>query len=280
MTLTIPGHVMANIVSYMSFDDLAKMAQVSRAWQTYAYGSPLWHKANWEPQARGTNDFCDSNNIVPDARHIGIPTQLCFLSWALQQNRVSSDEHECDPVEYTDNLKREWLAKKRPCMHVTHHLWHDVFNGAIMRRTNTSHHQWRDVFKACRTLRGLSQSESDRLESVLITYPKGEAPYRAWLERRIAECAPLPFPPPALLTIPLSAQDTQREKYRTMNLDRYTYIVGCLQNLVNRYQESADSLGHRLATAQMPADHVVEALTDAIAFSCPPSPVRQPDPIE
>ncbi len=132
--ITLPGAAMRHIADFLDPVGKAKMAQTSRAWRTIAYRPSAWEKHLWviPPHMSGPDVWLDS--IPSNARHIGEPTKLCFVHWAHQvlARKVSIPRqinYHTDAKQQLKALYVHWSENGRPCIHINHHQWTDVFRG-------------------------------------------------------------------------------------------------------------------------------------------------------
>jgi hypothetical protein len=231
MTTHIPGFVMDIVASYMNNEDLAKMAQVSKDWRNFVYRNSLWQYANWTPRTRYLDHFYDSNNIPSNARHIGMPTELCFLSWAAKQlyqsNLPRQILHEPDPKKFVEGVRHVWISMKRPCVHVHHHKWSDVFKGRAF-------------------LDDLTESEKQRVAFRILTFPTSPTmnAYRLWLETRALDCSP--FINPYMFSVGETSRTDLLEiigsRHRAMCRARYDLLSAMREKVLANYNTAAQSL--------------------------------------
>ena len=272
MTTYIPGFVMNIVVSYMNNEDLAKMAQVSKDWRNFVYRNSVWQYANWTPRLRYLDHFYDSNNIPSNARHLGMPTELCFLSWAdkqlYQSNLPRQIFHEPDPVKFIHGLRKVWVSMRRPCVHVHHHKWSDVFKGRAF-------------------LDDLSESEKQRIAFRLLTFPTSPNmnAYRLWLETRALDCVSFSSPHAYTIDEPNKTDllDMISAKHKDMCRARYELLNSMREKVLRNYSVSTQSLT-RISKSEFDANDrayigskmiVLDSITFAIQKKDPHPPLAR-----
>ena len=78
--MTLPGEITKQIVSYLSPQDLGRVAQVNKLWKQIVYSNSCWdlHKL-WEVKPDSSTEFYSGLEIPSNARHLGgEPTSVCF----------------------------------------------------------------------------------------------------------------------------------------------------------------------------------------------------------
>ncbi len=176
--ITLPGTAMRHIADFLDPVGCAKMAQTSRAWRTIAYRPSAWEKHLWTPYATGPDLWLDA--IPSNARHLGQPTKLCFIHWvyhvlARQISLPRQLNYHTDSKKHIAELYVYWKTHGRPCIHLNHHQWADVFRGRA----------W---------LPELSDADTHRLiQRIIRTYDLRSSanPYAKWIQMQIK--TPLSF---------------------------------------------------------------------------------------
>ncbi len=130
--ITLPGAAMRQIADFLDPVGCAKMAQTCRTWRTITYRPSAWEKHLWIPYTTGGDIWLRS--IPSNARHIGQPTKLCFIHWVyhvLSQQIVLPRhlQYHTDSKKQLADLYAYWKTNGRPCIHLNHHQWPDVFRG-------------------------------------------------------------------------------------------------------------------------------------------------------
>ena len=112
MQISLPGDVMSIVVRFFDTKDCARMSQVNKAWNQFLYRDSLWGTERWVLRPHMVEEI-----VCPKppagARHIGTPHKGCFLRWASEYDqlfRISMEE-----------LEKEWIRLKCPCLYVQHH---------------------------------------------------------------------------------------------------------------------------------------------------------------
>ena len=144
--LILPAPAMEAVLSFLDARDLATMAQTCRTWQRIVYRKSVWVEKNIS--------YCIDLTLIhtsvpPHARHIGSPTETCFLYW-LQDKRARlifenpfpiSIEQITDPAKYIKVAHTYWKRHGRPCALVDHHRLQDLLRFSLPREFTKSEKQ-------------------------------------------------------------------------------------------------------------------------------------------
>jgi len=174
---SLPNVLINKIVEYLDPKGLAIVAQVSKELRTLVYRPSIWKELYWVPLRR--EFFYTTGHLPSNARHIGEPTELCFLAWACYKLKPDDERfmehlpreiiHMSSTKQFMNVLKDYWNSNHKPCIHTHHHLWRDVLK-------NRSH------------LNDLTQDEVSRIYYRLVSYPgthDSTNQYRYWLETQL-----------------------------------------------------------------------------------------------
>lgn len=113
---------MTHIFQFLDPLGLGAMAQVSRKWRDLVYRNEAWLGFEFRMYVGAMDLFVESREIPVDARHIGEPTQYCFLSWlSSEQKLLKRIAQETDPKAYVNAAYTYWKSLKKPCIHVVHY---------------------------------------------------------------------------------------------------------------------------------------------------------------
>jgi hypothetical protein len=229
--------ILSSVLQYLNADDLARLAQTNKAWQTYVYRSSLWNTRTWSMSPTKTQHFFEDGGFPSDARHSGVPTQHCFATWAqhVQHHtdtlpRVIAQEQDAE--RYMRMLRKYWESNKRPCVVACHHRWYDVVHGRNL-------------------IADLPVSEQERMRYRLIQYPHSDTmnPYAAWLTARAAEMQRWDIHRARTQLMPVDpAADpctVLRLKWHNVLVKRRQRIDSLVNALYERYTASAASLNRR-----------------------------------
>jgi hypothetical protein len=175
-SISLPADIMIALVRYFDAKSWAKMAQVSSTWKKVAYRSSLWANMYWKPKPAYRSLFINTNEIPNNAKHIGEPTSLCFQAWlqTIFQTKTYSNFskqflYETKPEKKINYLYQYW-QKQKPCVHINHHVWTDMFRGRNQ-------------------LNSLEETEILRVYLRIIDPEDYETnTYRKYLKERIGEC--------------------------------------------------------------------------------------------
>ena len=155
----IPSELVPSIIQYLSPRDLAIAAQVNKAWHTVMYSNTCWkHMANkvWDIKPESTLEFYQGLEIPSHARHIGEPTEVCFVDWL---SLIIRNKHytsvpfsilDSDYKLYIQYFKQLWHKLRCPCIHTTHYKWYDVYRGRKYLSTMSSADQQRVFYRHCK----------------------------------------------------------------------------------------------------------------------------------
>ena len=266
MSLFLPTGPMSIILSFLDAQGLAKLAQTCKAGRLIVYRTSAW--TNWRPRPGTEHHYFLPWDIPRSARHRGEPTTLCFYEWA-NVRRVHPDgslpRHiacEMDPVAYYVALKSHWIRLGRPCVHLHHHHWIDVFKGRAF-------------------LAKKPPSEVQRIYYRVIDQvaPESNA-YYEWLRSRLAPCHHVSWPATMavptypevhwddpLLQITKDVHEMERARYahlRTLRLEALATWVRCADRVfvLGRHVFEANERAYKKDP---------DLYLDAIIFSMTPS---------
>jgi hypothetical protein len=258
--ISLPGAAMRHISDFLDPIGKAKMAQTSRAWRTIAYRPSTWEKHLWviAPHNSGPDVWLDS--IPTNARHIGEPTKLCFVHWAHQvlARKVSVPRqinYHTDAKLQLKALYTYWCENGRPCIHINHHLWTDVFRGRA----------W---------LPDLSPADTQRIMQRLIRPydPRSLTnAYAKWVKMQVK--AILPFPHreidlstdvrSAVLTSIMQKIHQKETALKTVLGERWTAMITALNAAGTALTRiSSETFEHN------ERECMKDAIWDAVAFHC------------
>ena len=266
MSLFLPTGPMSIVLSFLDAQGLAKLAQTCRAGRLIVYRTSMWFQ--WRVRSGMEHHYFLPWDIPRSARHHGQPTTLCFYEWA-NVRRVHPDgslprhvAFETDPIASYEALKSHWIRLGRPCVHLHHHHWIDVFKGRAF-------------------LAGKTPSEIQRIYYRVTnrTAPESNA-YYEWFQSRMTPCIQVPWP----ATLPMAAYDVvhwddpllqitkdvhegERARYahlRTLRLEALATWVRCADRVfvLGRHTFEANERAYKKDP---------DLYLDAIIFSMPPS---------
>jgi hypothetical protein len=181
--MNLPTEIIPFIFHYLSPCDLAVVAQINKTWKDVVYSNNCW-KNNviklWKIKPDSILEFYHGLEIPSSARHIGEPTQICFIDW---MNMLLRSKHyilipfevleSIDYKKYIQYFKQLWHKLNRPCIHATHHKWYDVYRGRQYLSTLSPSDQQRVFYRHCQFI--------CRYETVEVN------PYCFWLQTQISQ---------------------------------------------------------------------------------------------
>ena len=140
--ISLHSDIMYTLLPYFDAKSMATLAQVSTAWKTIVYRPSVWRSFLWRLKESHQIHFHNNLEIPSNARHIGEPTNLCFHTWFEsrqymgQQNDLPREFHTAkDSKAMYSVAKKVWEKNKKPCVHIDHHIWTDVFRGRLFLNT-------------------------------------------------------------------------------------------------------------------------------------------------
>jgi hypothetical protein len=122
--MILPSAVMDCIFEYFDASDLARLAQVNKAWRSIVYRKSVWADKYWSIK-REPDIVVDK--IPRDAQHIGKPTALCFATWLFKTFEYSGDRlpihllHIADSTKFITETRKFWERRCCPCLIMDHH---------------------------------------------------------------------------------------------------------------------------------------------------------------
>jgi len=111
----LPGDVMSLVVKYLDERDYARLAQVNKAWNGWAYRNSVWgiHRWNFKP------GFTSPIFQPPKGGfHLGSKQKACFFRW-LHNQQMSL----CKPVQM---YYLYWKKLGSPCEYMEHHRFENA----------------------------------------------------------------------------------------------------------------------------------------------------------
>ena len=115
MELYLPADVMSVIVKYLDERDYARLAQVNKAWNQWAYRNCIWGVHRWKFHPGFTSPLFQSPK---GGLHIGSTQKTCFFRW-LNNQQMSL----CKPVQ---TYYLYWKKLGSPCDYMEHHRFEDA----------------------------------------------------------------------------------------------------------------------------------------------------------
>lgn len=156
----LPSELVSSIIQYLSPHDIAIAAQVSKAWCNIMYSNTCWKHLViklWEMKPESTLEFYHGLEIPSHARHIGEPSEVCFVDWLsmiIRSKHYTSIPFSVldatDYKVYVQYFKQLWHKLNRPCIHTTHYKWYDVYRGRQYLSTMSSADQQRVFYRHCK----------------------------------------------------------------------------------------------------------------------------------
>jgi len=115
MQLYLPADMMSEIVKYLDERDYARLAQVNKAWNQWAYRNRIWGVHRWRFQA----GFIPPLFQRPKGGfHFGYKQKTCFFYWLTNQHMSL-----CKPVQ---TYYLYWKQLGSPCDYMEHHRFEDA----------------------------------------------------------------------------------------------------------------------------------------------------------
>jgi len=243
--MNLPNPILLHIVECLDPIALANVAQVSKEWRTLVYRPSVWRQFHWK-QRRGEY-FYRSEYLPTHIRHIGEPTDLCFLSWIASKIRHTHEMFMAqmpreilllnNPHDFMTAMKHYWYTHRKPCVH-------------------TSHHKWSDVLKSRSHLSSLSHKDIMRLHFRLVEYPESDTnQYRFWLTEHLYDLTRCDIhsierrPPPDSHDI----LHVLTEKVEQTNIQRRETFWKLREHTKKKYHDSIRALG-RIGRLEMEAN--------------------------
>jgi hypothetical protein len=111
----LPGDVMSLVVKYLDERDYARLAQVNKAWNGWAYRNSVWGIHRWKFKSGFTSPLFQTPK---EGFHIGSKQKACFFRW-LDNQQISL----CKPVQ---TYYLDWKKLGSPCEYTEHHRFEDA----------------------------------------------------------------------------------------------------------------------------------------------------------
>jgi len=224
---------MSIVIGFLDAQGLAKLAQTCKAGHAIVYRTSLW--TEWRVNPGTEYLYFNVWDIPATARHHGEPNRLCFLEWAnLRRSRPDGTlprriAFQTDPAKYYELLHAHWIKLGRPCVHVHHHKWVDVFKGVAFLKDKTSLNRM--------------------YYRVVDSEPCMTNSYYDWMRQRLRLCPGTVWSVPATATatttaaadplLALEQQINQAEK------DRYAYLFELRRTTLDKWINCMDRLAIR-----------------------------------
>ena len=117
--MILPSAVMDGLFEYFDTADLARLAQLNKAWRSIVYRKSVWVNKYWSLKN-------ESGVILPsvpkDARHFGSPNAICFVTWLYNNPEFPTRIHHVyDSLKFIEAAKIYWYMRKCPCEIYDHH---------------------------------------------------------------------------------------------------------------------------------------------------------------
>ena len=122
--MILPSVIMDTVFEYFDVVDLARLAQVNKAWRAIVYRKSVWADKYWSLK-REPGVVVDK--IPRDARHIGASHSICFATWLFKTFEYSGERlpiavlHVADPDKFIAEARKFWTARGRHCTIMDHH---------------------------------------------------------------------------------------------------------------------------------------------------------------
>lgn len=233
----LPNVLIKKIVDCLDPKGLAIVAQVSKELRTLVYRPSVWNELYWVPLRQ--EFFYATGHLPSNARHIGEPTELCFLAWASYKLKPDNEHymenlpreiiHMSNTKQFMTVLKDYWNANHRPCIHTRHHLW-------------------RDVLKHRSHLNDLTHDEVSRIYYRLVSNPTphdSTNQYRYWLETQLRLLGSYEIMP----ILPVEQQDKDNDilqiltsKHASQKRARRIAYLKVREHIKQKYYDSYTSL--------------------------------------
>lgn len=230
----LPSEVVKQIIQYLSPVDLAKVAQVNKAWNQVVYSDTCWNVNKlWEIKPGSYDEFYSGIDIPAYARHIGEPTELCFYDWMLQSKSIHVPFCVLEIANfdlYIHYFKQLWIRQGKPCIHTTHHKWYDVYRGRAFLQLLDPLDQQRVFYKHCRFTIDREVVDTNSYRFWLIKHL--ESNKHVYVRLTISDIPPSSNHPADIITA----------KQRIHELKRQQYILDKRQVKVEHFQLSIRNL--------------------------------------
>jgi len=115
MQLYLPADVMSEIVKYLDERDYARLAQVNKAWNQWAYRNRIWGVHRWKFHPGFTSPVFQPPK---GGLHLGSKQKTCFFRWLANQQMSL-----CKPVQ---TYYLYWKKLGSPCEYMEHHRFEDA----------------------------------------------------------------------------------------------------------------------------------------------------------
>jgi hypothetical protein len=117
MELYLPGDVMSLIVIYLDERDYARLAQVNKAWNQWAYRNRIWGLHRWKPKTGAVGALV--LQVPIRGFHVGSTHKTCFFQWLMNERIML-----CKPIQ---TYYLDWKKMGSPCKYIEHHRFEDTF---------------------------------------------------------------------------------------------------------------------------------------------------------
>jgi hypothetical protein len=135
--INLPAPAMESILSFLDAQGLATMAQTCRTWQRIVYRKSVWTVNNISYRSAPTLLHATA---PPHARHIGTPSEICFLYWLQCKAKIYTGdpvpvyiEHIAEPAKYIKAARAYWIRHGCQCKIAEHHRLQDLFRTPFPR---------------------------------------------------------------------------------------------------------------------------------------------------
>jgi hypothetical protein len=123
--MILPSAVMDGVFEYFDAADLARLAQVNKAWRSIVYRKSVWANKYWTLK----HEYGVVLEKIPrDARHVGKPNALCFITWLFKTFEFNNELtlpiyllHSTDSAKFIKNAHAYWSKCRCPCVIMDHH---------------------------------------------------------------------------------------------------------------------------------------------------------------
>lgn len=117
--MALPSVIMDKLFMYFDACDLARLAQLNKAWRSIVYRQSVWVGRYWSLKN-------ESGVLLPsvprDARHCGTPHTICFATWLSSSPELPTRIlHVSDSLKFIEAAKKYWYMRKCPCVIHDHH---------------------------------------------------------------------------------------------------------------------------------------------------------------
>lgn len=117
--MALPSVIMDKLLAYFDAADLARLAQLNKAWRLIVYRKSVWGSKYWSLK---NESGVLLPNVPKDARHYGSPHSICFITWLNKGPELPTRIlHVSDGLKFIDAAKKYWYLRKCPCVIHDHH---------------------------------------------------------------------------------------------------------------------------------------------------------------